>query len=644
MYSKLLVGIGSLIIFIVAVLVFIGSQAVEAIQYKNFSAKAGYLSQTWFHIELSAYDLLGSPSPITELQTTWKTAIDDFENALASMKDDPSGKKLGAIVLSQIENASSLWDFTKSNLSTTNEALSTFISEVVEKKPAIGRGYANGLEGELSSMGKLGLVNAQDIEYFNLLKAEVRNVTIASNAFKINLHDMEKTIDGRVEGIIRRTSLVSAALILFSIIGAFLYVHIFARRLSARIRSIEDALKTMADRDFTGKMVQLGRDEIGMLSIHLGTVVSSLGDFFATVREAASKVISLKEELSAGTSQSAAAVNEINQNIESIKNRFSLLDSAIGQATEALVDIGNYLQSFKNEALTQTDSMQKAGHDLDEAIASIASLSQEIYERNQRSDALKRSVMEGGERVQGTNDIIKTIAHDIEGIVEIIDLIDQISEQTNILSMNAAIESAHAGLAGKGFAVVADEIRKLAESTQDNALRIGEALTAITDKISTALSSSDASARALDSIGEEFGSFIKALENIEAKASHSSQESVQVGAAIKNSIDATARISESTADMYDRHRAIQDAMENIRSISDETLSGITEIDLGSQEILESVVNVEQISNQSRDAASELENALSGFKTVALPECEDSGDTYDERGVAIKSPPTVVKRK
>jgi len=198
MYAKLLVGIGSLILVMIAVLIFIGSQAIEAIQYKNFSAKAGKLSQGWFQIELSAYDLLVSPAPIAEVQLAWMSAIDDFETELASFKDDQRGRKLGAIVRSQIGNAVSLWDFTRSNLTSANTALSDFITEVIVKKPALGRGGTNGLDGEITNMGKLGLLSIQDIEYYNLFKAELRNVTIASDAFKTNLRNMEEGITERV--------------------------------------------------------------------------------------------------------------------------------------------------------------------------------------------------------------------------------------------------------------------------------------------------------------------------------------------------------------------------------------------------------------------------------------------------------------
>jgi methyl-accepting chemotaxis protein len=249
-----------------------------------------------------------------------------------------------------------------------------------------------------------------------------------------------------------------------------------------------------------------------------------------------------------------------------------------------------------------------------------------------------------------TNEIIKSVSRDVENISEIIELIDQISEQTNILSMNAAIESAHAGAAGAGFAVVADEIRKLAESTQDNAQRIEDALSEIMGKINEALEASSNSAQSLDSISTNATVFVKQLDTLAAASEETNRRSIQVGQAIQGSVTAIKGYNEGTQKMYLQHHAILDAMENIKVISDQTLAGITEIDQGSREILESIIHLEELSQQSREGAAELEKVLAQFKTAnnercsepeeAVPE-QSEDNTVDERGVNVKKAPEII---
>ena len=277
--------------------------------------------------------------------------------------------------------------------------------------------------------------------------------------------------------------------------------------------------------------------------------------------------------------------------------------------------------------------MSEAGKELSQAVDSVGSVSRLLAERARNAETLKNVVIDGGERVQSTNEIIRAISREISGISEIIDLIDQISEQTNVLSMNAAIESAHAGAAGKGFAVVAEEIRKLAESTQDNAQRIGASLQSITDKTVVALETSETTARAFESINTDVIGFVGALEDIAARAATANTDAVKVVAAIGESIQATKRVSDGTSEMNKRHRSIQDAMADIKAISDEAVLGITEIETGSREILGGMVKVDEISTQSKDRMTELENAMATF---VIDSCEN-----EEKGVAVKDPPRSI---
>jgi methyl-accepting chemotaxis protein len=613
-YVKLLLGIYAVVLAMLLLLGYALFQFVRILEYKEVSKAASNLAQSWDGVQLASYDVLSYPKPLDELVGAWQAKIDGFQSGLAALSSDKALRSLGPEAVQQLENTEKLWELTKVNLDSAQKSFQDFYGKVVERFPELALNSSDGLSGEVSRLEKAGKVDTGSLYYFTLFKNSLRSVSMANEAFKNVLHKLDATIEAQVAETVRFAFLTSAVLALAVVVLASVYGVLFARPFSRRIRTIESSMRKVALRDFSEVPPALGKDEIGLLSDHLRSVIESLGSFFGTVQDAAKNVIGLKDALSAGTTESAAAVNQINKNIESIKNQFAVLDSAIAQAAEALGDIGAYLESFTGEAERQTLSMGNAERDLAEAVESVASVAKSLSDRAQGADGLKRIVLEGGERVQTTNDIIKTVSKDIQGIEEIIVLIDQISEQTNLLSMNAAIESAHAGNAGKGFAVVAEEIRKLAESTQDNAQRISGALTSISDKIAQALDSSEISAGAFETISADVNAFVSDLQRISDEASRTSAKSIHVGAAIRDSVDATKRVSAGTAEMHQRHRAIRDAMQNIRHISDEALAGITEIDSGSKEILGGIVHVEEISQQSKERAAELERALSGFKT------------------------------
>jgi methyl-accepting chemotaxis protein len=247
--------------------------------------------------------------------------------------------------------------------------------------------------------------------------------------------------------------------------------------------------------------------------------------------------------------------------------------------------------------------------------ASIGSVAKLSTERKDRAEDLLRIIQQGGEKVGTTNDIIKSISKEISSVLEIIQIIDNVSEQTNLLSLNAAIESAHAGEAGKGFAVVAEEIRKLAESTSENSSRIGTALKSVTEKIGEALLSSTDSYKTFEKINLDVKTFSEALSEISVNMD-------ELAAGSKDILNATAKISDITkniiqgsSEMEVGTRKIEQAMKDSEGISSGVVGGISEIDQGAKEILQSLVEISRLTEESRDRMEELHQAVDSFKTA-----------------------------
>ncbi len=649
-YAKLLFGIGIIAVVFAAAMGLLLYQMSNIVELQNASKRTLVFIQRWDNVQVRTHELLLAMSGIDTLENKWKQAIEDFNLGLEEIAQNSTLDALGEEVRVLITYTKNLWDITEKRLNDAAKALDELQIQVIPKYSSFNAIGSVGLMEAYYNLIVSGDYEPIDFFYFSTFKNAIKEVTYANDPFNNNLAKLEAVVGKRVDDLTKTavlTSLVSIGLI---ILCAFVYLHLFARRLALRVRTVESAMRQVAQRDFTVKPRHLGSDEIGALSDNLGILVDSIGGFFVTVKNAVLNVAELKDSLSAGTAQSAAAINEISHNIDSIKNRFVRLDTDIDTATAALGDIERNLGAFKLEAETQSRVMKKAGTDLDEAALSVSQVSLKLEDKAHDADKLKRIVLDGGERVQATNELIRSISREIEGIVEIIELIDQISEQTNILSMNAAIESAHAGAAGKGFAVVAEEIRKLAESTQENALRIGDALSSITGKISNALETSETTARAFEAVNSDIVNFVETMKEIAQKAAETSAGNAGVVAAIKESAEAAERFNAGTAEMHTRYSAVVDAMRNIQGISEEAVGGITEIDSGSKEILQSVVHVDEISSRSRERMAELEKAMSQFKVVEFvdqPNAEavqpsspsvDELDDINSRDVDVKSPP------
>lgn len=259
---------------------------------------------------------------------------------------------------------------------------------------------------------------------------------------------------------------ISAIVVLLAIIICF----ILGRRLMRPLVKVSTIIEEIANGDINADfgMVKETNDEIGLIIEKMKELTQSLGNIVGKIRNSSDTMSANSYELNDTSSQTLAANNEISKAVGDVAEGSTGMAASISKINENLLEMSNETKDINesvNEIRNQTVAVQDSSKIMNDKIKSMQNSSQKM-----------------DEGISAISKRIETVNTTVDKVSNIVSVIEEISSETNLLSLNASIEAARAGDAGKGFAVVAQEIRVLSDNTNTELENIKQIISSLVEE------------------------------------------------------------------------------------------------------------------------------------------------------------------
>jgi methyl-accepting chemotaxis protein len=402
---------------------------------------------------------------------------------------------------------------------------------------------------------------------------------------------------------------------LAAVLVAVLVIYFVLDRTTKPIVMVADTLKDISEGegDLTRSIAVSSRDEIGDLALYFNNTISKIKNLVLVIKKEAVNLQEIGDTLASNMTETAAAVNEITANIQSIKGRVMNQSASVTETNATMEQVVVNINKLNGHVEFQSQNISQASSAIEEMVANINSVTNTLVNNAANVDTLKEASEMGRTGLQEVAGDIQEIARESEGLLEINSVMENIASQTNLLSMNAAIEAAHAGEAGKGFAVVADEIRKLAESSSEQSKTIGTVLKKIAESIKKITSSTDNVLKRFEAIDSSVKTVSGQEENIRNAMEEQTEGSKQLLQSAGGLEEATQNVKSGSEEMLTGSKEVMHESQNLEKATQEITGGMNEMASGAEQINIAVNNVNEMTQKNREGIETLMREVSRFK-------------------------------